>query len=362
VKITNVRLRPVVQPLSDKNWKFGNADISEHRGLLIHIETGDGPEGWAYATAALHLGEVIDGMRQVIEELFTPILVGSDPFDIELLMERIDRSVLGFPRAKSAIEIGLFDLIGKAMGVPLFQLWGGLYRDRIPVIRIIPIKEPAEMARRAETYVSEGFRHLKIKVGHDAALDVRRVREIRAAVGPDVELTLDANGAWTAKAAINTLRLMDDFDVALIEQPVRPDDLAGLAAVRAAVRPLVEADESARSLEDIYQLVKAGCVDAVILKTPKLGGPRNVRKAAAICDAANVRCRMGMGGASRLTSAVDMHLIASTANIAYACEVGEFSKMEWDPTEGVEISAGMIEVPRQPGHGARFRDMESRSA
>jgi L-alanine-DL-glutamate epimerase-like enolase superfamily enzyme/enoyl-CoA hydratase/carnithine racemase len=355
MKITKVKLRPVVQPLEDKNWKFGQANISEHRGLLIDVCTQDGPDGLAYATAALHLGEVIDGMHQVIDELFVPILVGADPFDIERLMERIDHSVLGFPRAKSAIEIALFDLVGKALGVPLYKLWGGLYRDRIPVVRIIPIMEPAEMARRAEAFVAAGFKHLKIKVGHDARLDIQRVLDIRSAVGPDVELTLDANGAWSPKMAIETLRRMDDADVWLIEQPVRPDDLAGLAAVRAAVRPLVEADESAKSVEDIYQLALAGCVDAVILKTPKLGGPREVRKAAAICEAANLRCRMGMGGASRLTSAVDMHLIASTPNIAYACEVGEFSKMAWDPTEGVEIVDGMIAVPHLPGHGATFR-------
>ncbi len=353
MKIDRVDVQAVVQPYQDKSWQFALASRKETHGLIIRLRTDDGPDGIAYATAALHVGEVLGGMRQLVDEVFTPILVGGDPFDIEALMGRIDAAVLGYPKTKAAIEVALFDAVGKALGVPLYKLWGGLYRASIPVIRIIPIKEPADMARNAERVVAEGYRYLKIKVGHDARKDVERVREIRRAVGPDIGLTLDANQGWgTPKLAIDALRRMEEFDVALIEQPVRADDFQGLATVKAGVSTIVEADESAGSVVDIYQLARGGFVDAVSLKTPKLGGPRNVKKAAAICQAANLRCRMGMGGANRLISAVDMHLIASTPNIDYACEVGEFSRMDSDPTTGVEIVDGMLWVPHLPGHGA----------
>lgn len=357
MKIDRVSCRAVVQPYQDKGWAFALARRTETHGLIIEVDTGDGPRGLAYATAATHVGEVLGGMRQVVDELFTPILLGSDPFDIEAVMARIDAAVLGYSKTKAAIEVALFDLVGKALGVPLYKLWGGLCRETIPVVRIIPIKSPGDMARNAEKVVADGYRYLKVKVGHDARLDVERVREIRRAVGPEIGLTLDANQGWgTAKVAIDALRRMEDLDIALIEQPVLADDHAGLAEVTAAVRTVVEADESARSVSDVYQLARERCVDAISLKTPKLGGPRNVRKAAAICEAANLRCRIGMGGANRLISAVDMHLIASTPNISYACEVGEFSRMDSDPTEGVEIVNGLLEVPHLPGHGARLRE------
>jgi L-alanine-DL-glutamate epimerase-like enolase superfamily enzyme len=203
--------------------------------------------------------------------------------------------------------------------------------------------------------VKEGFKYLKVKVGLDPRLDVERVREIRRAVGPEVGLTLDANQGWTPPAAIGALRRMEEFDIALIEQPVRSDDYLGLAQVKAAVNTVVEADESAKSLSDIFRLAQTDCVDAVSLKTPKLGGMRNVKKAAAICQAANLRCRMGMGGANRLVSAVDMHLVASTANIDFACELGEFTRMEFDPTEGLEIVNGTLSVPHGPGLGIAVR-------
>jgi L-alanine-DL-glutamate epimerase-like enolase superfamily enzyme len=356
MRIDRVGVEATVQPYQDKAWQFALAKRTETHGLVIRLGTDDGPEGVAYATAALHVGEVLGGMRQVVEEVFTPILTGADPFDIESTMARLDAAVLGYPKTKAAIEVALYDTVGKALGVPLYKLWGGAYRTEIAVIRIIPIKAPADMARNAEKVVADGYRFLKIKVGHDAREDVERIREIRRAVGPAIGLTLDANQGWAnAKVAIDALRRMEEYDVDIIEQPVRADDLAGLAEVKASVRMLVEADESARSVVDVYQLARAGCVDAVSLKTPKLGGPRNVTKAAAICQAANLHCRIGMGGANRLISAVDMHVIASTANIDYACEVGEFARMETDPTEGVEIVNGMLSVPDRPGHGADIR-------
>jgi L-alanine-DL-glutamate epimerase-like enolase superfamily enzyme len=175
-------------------------------------------------------------------------------------------------------------------------------------------------------------------------------------VGPDIGLTLDANQGWgKAKVAIEAMRRIEEFDPALIEQPVLAEDFEGMREVTRAIATVVEADESARDLHDIFRLAQTRSVDAVSLKTPKFGGPRKVKAASAICAAANLRCRMGMGGSNRLNAAVDMHLIASTPNIDYACEVGEFTRMEYDATDGVEIVDGTLTVPERPGHGAFVR-------
>ena len=355
MKITGVRLTHVVQPFQDKSWHFALASYSENRGILVELQTADGVSGIGYATAALHLGEVLEGMQAAIEQLFGPVLVGKDPFAIEALMSQIDATVLGYNRSKAAIETALYDLVGKALGVPVYQLLGGLVRESIPAVRIVPIKEPPEMAREALKVVERGYRYLKVKVGVDPRLDVQRVAAIRQAVGPEVGLTLDANQGWSPRAAIEVLRQVERYGIALIEQPVRSDDYAGLAQVKAGQSIVVEADESARSLPDIFRLACEGCVDAVSLKTPKLGGIRNVKRGAAICQAANLRCRMGMGGASRIASAVDMHVIASTPNIDFACEVAEFDRVEFDPVEGLEVVDGVLRVPTGPGLGVRVR-------
>lgn len=352
--ITGIDVRVVVQRLQDPAWEFAKIRLSETSALLLQVHA-DGETGLGLAVQGLHLGEILHGMEQMVAEQATPVFVGADPFDTEALMAELSARLPGYTRTKAALETALLDLQGKLLGVPVYKLLGGKVRSSIPVVRIIPIKAPADMARNAEEVVRDGFRYLKIKVGTDAAMDVERVRAIRSAVGPSVGITIDANMGWTPKAAIAAVRRMEEFAVDIVEQPVRSDDYAGLAMVKAATTALVEADESAGTLADVYRLAVAGCVDAVSLKPGRLGGLLATKKAAAICEAANLRARMGMAGASRLCAAADMHLIASTPNITYACELAEFTRMESDPVEGIEIVDGELTVPELPGLGVTLR-------
>lgn len=355
MRITDVRISRVVQPMQDTAWRFAKAQVHERHGLLFAVETDEGPAGLGLADQGLHVGEAIEPMQQVADRVLAPLLIGRDPRDIEALAAAMASAAPAFSRTRAGLETALWDVAGKALGVPVYRLLGGKVRDRIPVIRILPIKSPAEMAANAEAVVAAGYRYLKVKVGLDATADVERVRAIRSAVGPTVTLTLDANEGWTPDEAVRALGAMEDLNVALVEQPVRADDHAGLARVRAAVAPLVEADESASSLGDILVLVRAGCVDSVSLKTWKLGGLLGARKGAAVCEAAGLRCRIGMGGASRIQAAADMQVIASTPGIDFACEVGEFARMTWDPFEGLEVVDGELHVPEEPGIGVRLR-------
>lgn len=349
-----MRLELVSQSNRDANWRSGLSKVGGDGGIIIELDTGEGLSGLGYVTEAPYTGEVVGGIRHVLEKLFQSVLVGSDPFTLPSLMAQLDLAVYGYQRTKAAVEVAILDLIAKAGSVPLYALFGGLYRESIPVIRIVSIKPPAEMAASAEQLVSEGYRHLKLKVAHDGR-DVERVAEIRRAVGPEVALTLDPSEGWTPKQAIETLRRMQEFDIALVEQPVRRDDDAGMRVVRDAVRPIVEGDETADTLAGVYRVARSGSVDGVALKTSKLGGPSNVMRAAAICRAANLHCRIGKSGESRLSSLVDMHLIAAIPNIDFACEVGEFARMTSDPTDGIEIVDGTLAVTHVPGHGAFLR-------
>jgi L-alanine-DL-glutamate epimerase-like enolase superfamily enzyme len=355
MKVTRIEATVVIQPLMDRDWKFARGQLSQTAALLLQVQTDDGISGLGFAVQGLHLGEVLHGMEQVVSEQVAPLLVGRDPFDTEWLMTELGRRVPGYTRTKAAVETALFDVMGKALGVPVYKLLGGKVRSSIPVIRILPIKAPAEMAANAEAVVREGFRYLKIKVGTDPVMDVERVKAIRHAVGPEIGLTIDANQGWMPKEALTALSRMEPYDVAIVEQPVAADDYAGLALVKANTHSLVEADESAGTLADVFRLAAAGCVDAISLKPGRLGGLLATKKAAALCEAANLHARIGMAGASRLCAAADMHVIASTPNISYACELAEFTRMESDPAEGLEIVNGEISVPEAPGIGVALR-------
>jgi L-Ala-D/L-Glu epimerase len=251
--------------------------------------------------------------------------------------------------------VALHDLAARALGVPVYQLIGGLVRESIPVLRIVALKEPDEMALNAQKLVDQGYRYLKVKIGGEPGKDVARVAAIRQQVGPDVHVTLDANQSYAPKEAIRVIRRLEPYDIDLVEQPVRADDFDGLAQVTRAVDTPIEADESAKSLTDVFRLLQMRAADSISIKLMKLGGIRNAKLAAGMCQATGVRCRVGAAVGSRIVNAACMHYIASTPNVGYACEVGEFARLLNDPAEGLEIDGGVLRVPHGPGLGVTVR-------
>jgi L-alanine-DL-glutamate epimerase-like enolase superfamily enzyme len=211
-----------------------------------------------------------------------------------------------------------------------------------PSLRILPIKSPADMAKNARMLADKGVRHFKIKVHGEVDEDVARVKAIRAEVGPDAHLTIDANQSYAPKDAIRALNLMADSRIDLAEQPVHASDLIGLKAVTAAVPVTVEADEAAHSLDQVMILVRERIVDAISLKITKLGGLRKTYAAAQICAAGGVRFRMGAHVGPMLLAAHAMQLAAALPGIWYASELTEFDGLAEDRWEGLKLVDGVL--------------------
>lgn len=354
MKIVRAEVFESVMPKEDPEWRFALGGSAVNHGFVLRLEANDGAEGYGYCSAAFHYGVTPGGLRAALEQ-FLPRLEGRDPFDYEVIMGELEAVLHRNLQAKAAVDIALHDLMARSLGMPVYKLIGGLVRDSIPVIRIIALKEPEQMAANAQKLVAQGYRYLKIKVGGDLMKDVARVRAIREQVGPDIHLTIDANQSYTPKEAIRAIQAMEEFGLDLVEQPVRADDFGGLAAVTRAVNTLVEADEAAGSVSDIFRLLQMRAVDSISIKVMKLGGIGNCRLVAAMCKAADVRCRVGAAVGSRIANAACMHFIASTPNIGYACEVGEFARLLNDPAEGLEVENGTLRVPHGPGLGITVR-------
>jgi len=349
MKITEMEITPVVMPKEDKEWRFALGGESTARGFLVKIFSDEGVIGLGYAGAAAHHG-VSTGAVQAALEIYAKLLKDEDPFDTEKIFLRLNRALRGNNEAQSAIDMALHDLQAKKLGLPLYALLGGAVRTEIPVMRILALKEPVPMAENALKLTAQGYSYIKIKFGGEAEKDLARIREIRKAVGDGVHLIVDMNQSYTPKAAIDTLKRAGQYRIDICEQPVREDDLEGLAAVTRAVDCLVEAHESALNLETVFALVKGRIVDSINLKVGQIGGLRRARIAAAICKLGNVSLRTGATG-SRLIAATSMHFVAATENIAYACELGEFSRLLDDPVHGLEVEQGMLRVPPGPGIG-----------
>lgn len=354
MRIQRVELIEIRMPKEDPGWRFALGGTPENHGFVVRIVADDGIEGLGYCADAFHYGVSFGGLRGALEA-FSPRLEGRDPFDLEAIMGDLDAALYGNLQAKSAVDIALHDLVARSLDVPVHALLGGLVRETIPVLRIVALKEPGQMADAAQALVDDGYRYLKIKVGGELRKDVARVRAIRERVGPEVHFTIDANQSYAPKDAIRTIRALEELGIDIVEQPVRADDIDGLAQVSRAVDTVVEADESAKSLSDVFRLLQLRAVDSISIKLMKLGGIGPAKVAAAMCKAANVRCRVGAAVGSRIVNAACMHFIASTPNIDYACEVGEFARLLNDPATGLEVERGTLRVSSGPGLGVALR-------
>ncbi|HEX2727239.1 MAG TPA: enolase C-terminal domain-like protein [Beijerinckiaceae bacterium] len=359
--VREFELRPCILRKDDPNWKFALGASPTTEGVVVRVASDTGCEGFGYASATAHMGSTASTLKAELE-FFRPVVLGSDAHALEAILAKLDRSLRGAPQAKAAIDCALHDLLARSLGIPLNVLLGGQVRDRVPILRILAIKTPGEMAEQAQRLVDRGYRYLKIKVHGEVDEDVARVAAIRRCVGDDVHLTIDANQSYTPKDAVTAINRMAEHRIDLVEQPVPVADPEGLALVTRMVPVTVEADEAAGSLRDVYELVTRRAVDAVSLKIPKLGGLRNTIAAARICEAGGVRYRLGAAVGSRLLGAHALHLACALPGVSYACELGEFDRLLDDPFEGIEVEAGELRLTQEPGVGVRPRSAAAPAA
>jgi L-alanine-DL-glutamate epimerase-like enolase superfamily enzyme len=348
--VEDVAIQPCEMPLEDKDWKFALASVSSARGFVVAIRADRWHIGYGYAPAIPHMGSTFDMLPRELER-FKPIVVGKDPFAVEAILQELDASLVGAYQAKGAIDCALHDLKARVLGVPLYSLLGGKVRDKVPVLRILALKTPEETAGIAAKLFDQGYRYFKIKVHGDVAEDVARVKAIRARLGGEAHLTIDANQSYSAKTAIHAINRMAEYGLDLVEQPVPRHDLKGLELVTRSVPVVVEADEGAGTVDEIMTLVSNRIVDAVSLKVPKLGGLRNAVAAARICEAGGVRYRLGAHVGTRLLNAHALSLAVALPGVDYACELGEYMRMHDDPFTGIEVVEGCVTVPDCPGCG-----------
>jgi L-Ala-D/L-Glu epimerase len=350
MKIAEVSIDESVLPKKDKDWKFALAANPATEGWIVSIRAEDGTVGYGYASTMNHYGAPHEAVKGALDRLCKP-LVGRDSREIASIMDDLDHAMHGNNQAKSGIDCALHDLLARRLGVPICDLFGGPAVREFATLRILPIKSPADMAKNARMLADKGVRHFKIKVHGEVEEDVARVKAIRAEVGPEAHLTIDANQSYFPKDAIRALTLMAPYGIDLAEQPVKANDLLGLKAVTQAVPITVEADEAAYSLDQVMILVRERIVDAVSLKITKLGGLRKTYAAAQICDAGGVKYRLGAHVGPMLLAAHAMQLAAALPGIWYASELSEFDGLAEDPWEGLDLVDGVLRLSDAVGCG-----------
>lgn len=291
----------------------------------------------------------------LIRDRFAPLLVGRSPFDLERIIRDLEQAIWGNPYAKAAVIDALYDLMAKAYGVPLYQLLGGCYRDKIPVVWTIGIKDPQKMAEEALRALERGFRLIKVKVG---ALrleeDVQNVEAVREAVGPEIGLRVDANGALSFVQGLALLRNLSPFNLELVEQPLRIWDLDGMARLIELVGIPIMPDESLHSLQSALELVAKRAASIFGMKLAKHGGVYYSQKIAAIAQAASIPIYPGGQPGTSVGSATAAHFYAATWNATLGGDfhIGPAGWLADDVVRNpLVVKEGYAFVPQEVGIG-----------
>jgi L-Ala-D/L-Glu epimerase / N-acetyl-D-glutamate racemase len=314
---------------------------SEYRVVWVRLSDGDGHEGWGEADPSSYYGETADTVLGVLKTL-EPHLP-QDPFDLETAEARFAQIVPKNGAARAALSAALHDLIGKRLGVPLYRLWG-LDPRRAPVSSFtIGIDVPEKM--RAKIAEAAPYPILKIKLGTDRDEEILRV--VRDAT--DKPVRVDANAGWTRERARAMLPVLKAHGVEFLEQPLPPDDLEGLAALRrAGVLPIV-VDESCLVAADVARL--AGAVDGINIKLAKCGSLREALRMIATARAHGLLVMVGC----MIETSLGITAAAHFTPLVDAADLDGAALTTNDPFVGATIDGGQIRVPTRPGLGVHRR-------
>ncbi len=269
--------------------------------------------------------------------------LGDSPFLIEDILQRLNKIIGLNPSAKAAVDMAIYDIMGKMIGIPVYKLLG-LNPAHTPYTSFtIGIDTPSQMAKKA--LMAKDFPVLKIKLGtkHDIEI-LKAIRDVSNAV-----IRVDANTGWTPKEAIKMINAMNPYNIELVEQPVPARDLAGMKLIRDNVPVPIIADESCVTVEDIPRV--ADCVDGINIKLMKCGGINHALKMIHVARAHNLRVMLGCMIESSLAITAAAHL---SPLVDYADLDGHLL-IEDDPYIGIAVEHGKLILPDEPGLGVKAR-------
>ena len=338
MRMTRCTVHRVKIPLV-KPFVIATATMDHYDGVLLHLEGSGGIEGWGEsAPSVIVTGETPASVEKELR-LASRKILSLDPLETGASLAKASEWLRG-PAALAALDIALHDLKCRHYSIPLHHLLGG-HRKHVETSVTISIRDEEETQRQAETLVKKGFRTLKIKIGTDPERDVARVRRLRAWLGGNVKLRLDANQGYSVSSALRVLRELYGSDIEFCEQPVPMEDLRALAKVRARSPVPIMADEAVRGPADILKIIQLKAADMVNLKLMKSGGIRGAQQLARMAEAAGMPCQMGCMIETRVGITAATHLALAEGNIAYADLDGHL-ELASDPCSGGVMTEGGV--------------------
>ena len=353
-------------------WSLDWAD--RRSAFLVQIDTDEGITGWGEAGTPGH-----PAIAALISQTLKPLLMGQDPFDREVLWERMyskmrDYGQKGLPiEAISGIDIALWDLMGKALQMPVHKLLGGSMREKALAYAtgLYYKKSPnqtQDLVQEALGYVKEGFSAIKMKIGGlPPAQDLSNVRAVREAIGPDIFLMVDANHAYNPVTAIQVGRELERYQVFWFEEPVIPEDIQGYLEVKEALDVPIAGGECEYTRFGFRELISRRAVDILQPDACKTGGLSEAKKIAALASSWDIPYIPHCWG-TPIAIAAALHLLAVLPEVPSCRNTLPFHQvpvLEFDRTphpireelavQPFRVEGGWVRVPTEPGLGVEVR-------
>lgn len=365
MKITGIKAYPLVQPLKDMTFGFSQGWISSRQTTIVIVSTDGGIEG---------VGESFGpakAIAEAVESYCAPMILGNDPFNSSPIWDE----VYGYLRANSqkgiliealsAIDIALWDIKGKAVGLPVCKLLGGAYRDKARVYATglyrPDVENPQEaLVEEALGYKKDGFPAMKLKIGHVfPEEDLSIIKAIREAIGYEIKLMVDANCAYNAAEAIRLAKQMEEYDIYWFEEPVPPEDIDGSIEVKNNTNIRIASGECECTRYGFSQLISRRAVDIIQPDVCVAGGFTEIEKILAMASAWNIQCVPHVWG-TNVAIAAALHYYAAIPHIPTKFNPPEpFFEADRSPNplregtthEKFVIKDGYIDIPEKPGLG-----------
>lgn len=325
--------------------------------VLVRIHTDQGIVGIGETQAWRRQGgaEILANLVCTIKDHFEPLLIGRSAFDISGILHTLDDAYSNTFYAQAAISDALYDIVGKAVGLPVHRLLGGECRGAVRVGVVLSLKETEQaLLDTAQEYFDRGFRYFGLKVGIDPKQDVSNVAALRSHFNDGIAIRVDANGALSRDAAVQLLRKLEPYEIDAAEQPVAAWDLEGLAAVAQATTIPVMVDESLSSDHSLLEIIRRRAASAIHTKLGKNGGMHRTWRLWTLADTAGMRICPGNHPCTGVATAAVAHLCAAWPEplIDGVFAIGVTGALESDIlVDELVPQGGELRVPTAPGLG-----------
>ncbi len=287
MRITTIHATPLLLAFREPYYWAGRCDL-DAVAVLVEVRTDEGVSGYAEVTG----GYPPVAIDAALQEIGT-VLIGLSPLDIAGSLREVHH-LYGLTQAGNfanlivgAVEMALWDIMGKALDQPVYRLLGGACRGEVDYFAFVHGRDAEELAEDAREAVAAGYSVVYMKVGRGESEDMENVAAVRDVIG-DCRLRLDANGAWDVRDAIYMIRRLAIYEPDWIEQPAHTKSIAALKHVKESVPVPVAADDLIYSLFDVYEICRQRAADVLVLSPHETGGLAPFRKAAGIAEAAGI--------------------------------------------------------------------------